>query len=98
MHPPRDIKQALSLHMDCGLPSPMLADINYVEIMTNVVRKYKSIPKCKEMISDSMFHHLARLYERTSMDSFGHAVIHWIILGCYTSLNWSGAPITTRCS
>jgi hypothetical protein len=36
------------------------------------------------MLSDSMFHYLARLYKRASADSFIHAIINWIVLGCYT--------------
>ena len=49
-------QQALSLHMDRGLPHPTLAN-NYIKIMTNAVRKYESVPKRNEMVSDSMFHY-----------------------------------------
>ena len=70
--------------MDQGLTHPMLANINYIKIITNAVKKHESVPKNKVMVSDSMFHYLARLYRCPSPDSFVHAVINWIILGCYT--------------
>ena len=50
------IKQALSLHANCGLPNPRLADLDYIKIMSNAVKKYKDVPKCQDMISDGMFH------------------------------------------
>ncbi len=50
------IRQALALHTDRGLPNPKLADLDYIKIMTNAVKKYKSVPKHQEMISDGMFH------------------------------------------
>ncbi len=53
------IKQALALHIDRGLPNPRLADIDYIKIMSNAVKKYEDVPKCQEMISDSMFHFIA---------------------------------------
>ena len=73
-----------SLSTDQGLPSPSLADVNYMKIMMTAVKKYELVLKCNEMISDSMFHHIATLYKHTSQDLFIHAVIDWIILGCYT--------------
>ena len=53
------VSQALSLHADRGLTSPSLADVNYIKTMTNAVKKYKTVPKRKEMIFDSMFHYIA---------------------------------------
>jgi hypothetical protein len=85
------VSQALSLHTDRGLTNPNLADINYIKIMTNAVKKYETVPNRKEMISDSMFHYMATLYKRASDDSFVHAVVDWITLGCYTGfrkLEW----------
>ena len=41
------------------------------------------------MISDSMFHYLSRLYKCTSIDSFVHVIIDWIVLGCYTGFRKS---------
>ena len=76
------IRQATALHTDRGLPSPQGADINCVKIMTNSVKKYETVPKRKEMISDSMFHYIATLYKCASDDSFAHAVVDWITLGC----------------
>ena len=70
--------------MDRGLPSPSLANVNYIKIMTNAVKKYKTVPKHKEMISNSMFHYIATLYKRAFENSFIHAVVDWITLGCYT--------------
>lgn len=83
------VSQALSLHTDCGLTNPNLADINYIKIMTNAVKKYETVPNRKEMISDSMFHYMATLYKRASDDSFVHAVVDWITLGCYTGFRKS---------
>jgi hypothetical protein len=52
--------------------------------MTNAIKKYKTVPKRKEMISDSMFHYLAKLASRASEDSLVRAIMDWIALGCYT--------------
>jgi len=52
--------------------------------MTNAVKKYETVPKHKEMISNSMFHYIATLYKRSSNDSFVNAAVDWITLGCYT--------------
>ena len=57
--------------------------------MTNAVRKYESIPKRKDMVPDSIFHYLAHLYRHASLDSFIHAIIDWIILGCYINFQKS---------
>ena len=67
-----------------GATKPHTRRFNYIIIMTNAVKKYKTVPKHQEMISDSMFHHIACLYIGASADSFVHDVIDWIILGCYT--------------
>ena len=53
------IRQSLALHSDRGLPNPKLADLDYIKIMTNAVKKYKSVPKHQEMISNGMFHFIA---------------------------------------
>jgi len=81
----------LSLHTNCRLPSPPLADVNYIKIMTNAVKKYETVPKRKEMISGSMFHYIATLSKCASEESFVHAVFDWIALGSYTGfqkLEW----------
>jgi hypothetical protein len=52
--------------------------------MTNAIKKYETVPKHKEMISDSMFHYIANLASRTSEDSLVRTVTDWIALGCYT--------------
>ncbi len=41
------------------------------------------------MISDGMFHFIARLAKRSSQDSFIRAVTDWIILGAYTRFSKS---------
>ena len=75
--------------MDRGLPSPSLADVNYIKIMTNAVKKYVTVPKHKEMISDSIFHYIAILSKRASKDSFVHTIVNWITLSCYTGFRKS---------
>jgi hypothetical protein len=57
--------------------------------MTNAVKKYKTVPKRKEMISNSMFHYIANLASRTSKDSLVHTITDWIALGCYTGFRKS---------
>ena len=52
--------------------------------MTNAVKKYETVPNRKEMISNSMFHHIATLHKCATNDSFVHSVVVWIALGCYT--------------
>ena len=83
------IRQAPSLHTDRGLPSPHGADVNYVKIMTNAVKKYKTVPKRKEMISDSMFHYITDLAPRASVDSLVRAISDWIVLKSYTGFRKS---------
>ena len=76
------IEQGLCFHTNCGFPNPSVADLNYIKITTNAVKKYKTVPKCKEMISDSMFHYIAKLASHASRDSLVHAIVNWIALGC----------------
>jgi hypothetical protein len=42
--------------------------------MTNAVKKYETVPKRKEMISDSMFHYIAKLASRASEDLLARAI------------------------
>jgi hypothetical protein len=56
------IKQALQLHEHQHLPNPKQKDINYIKIMTDDVKKWDEVPKHQEMISDSMFCHMTKLY------------------------------------
>jgi hypothetical protein len=53
--------------------------------MTNAVKKYETVPKCKEMISSSLFHYIANLASRASKDLLVCAITDWIVLGWYTS-------------
>jgi hypothetical protein len=76
------IKQAVSSHIDRGLPNPQHLDINNINVMTNAVKRYKTVPKCKEMISDSMFHYITNLASRASEDSLVRAIMDWITLSC----------------
>jgi ABC-type transport system substrate-binding protein len=57
--------------------------------MTDAVKKYESIPKRKEMITDSMFHYIAKLASRSAKDSLTRAMVDWIVLGCYTGFRKS---------
>ena len=83
------IKQAVTLHTDRGLPNPQQVDINYIKVMTNAIKKYETVPKRKEMISDSMFHYIVNLASRASTDSLVSAITDWIVLGCYTGFRKS---------
>jgi hypothetical protein len=58
-------------------------------MMTNAIQKYKTVPKCKEMISNSMFHYISNLASHASKDFLVHAITVWIALGCYTSFHKS---------
>ena len=68
------LKQALSLHANHGLPNPKLADLDYIKIMTNTVKKYETVPKQQEMISNSMFHYIACLTHHTSHESLVRSI------------------------
>jgi hypothetical protein len=57
--------------------------------MTNALKKYETVPKRKEMISNSMFHYIANLASRTAEDLLVRAVTDWIVLGCYTGFRKS---------
>ena len=83
------ISQALSLHDDCSLPGPCVADINYLKIMTSAVKKWESIPRHQEMISNIMFNYMARLFCCTSPNSLINVIIDWIILVSYTGFHKS---------
>ena len=50
------VKQATSLHEDCGLAHRKLVDLGYIKIMTDTVKKFETVPKQHEMISNSIFH------------------------------------------
>jgi hypothetical protein len=86
---PGYIKQAIALHTNRGLPNPHQVDINYIKVMTNAIKKYETVPKCKEMISVSMFHYIANLALRASEDLLVCTVTNWIALGCYTGFSKS---------
>jgi hypothetical protein len=83
------VSQALSLHIDRGLTSPSLADINYIKIMTNAVNKYKTVPNHKEMISDSMFNYTHPTTHLSTQSSTGSPSA-----ATQGSGNRSGAPTT----
>ena len=52
--------------------------------MANAVKKYKTVPNCKEMISNSMFPYITALSKCVFDDSYVHAINDWITLGGYT--------------
>jgi hypothetical protein len=83
------IKQAIALHTNRGLLNLQQVDINYIKVMTNAIKKYETVPKRKEMISDSIFHSIANLASRASKVSLVHMVTDWIALGCYTGFRKS---------
>jgi hypothetical protein len=56
--------------------------------MTNAIKKYETVPRRKEMISDSMFRDIANLASRAS-ESLVCAVTDGIVLGCYTGFQKS---------
>jgi hypothetical protein len=49
--------------------------------MTNAIKKYKTVPRRKEMISDGMFHYITTLASRAYENSLVRAVTDWIALG-----------------
>jgi hypothetical protein len=57
--------------------------------MTNAVKKYKTVPKRKEMISNSMLHYIANLASWASEDWLVRAITDWIALGYYTGFQKS---------
>jgi hypothetical protein len=50
--------------------------------MTNAVKIYETDPKCKEMISNSMFHYITNLTSCASEDLLVCTIMDWIALGC----------------
>ena len=59
--------------------------------MTDAIKKYETVPKFKETISNSMLHYIAKLTSRSSRDSLICAMADWIALSCYTGfwkLEW----------
>lgn len=80
------IKQAIECHKCRQLPSPELADINYVKIITNAVKKYEKVPNRREMIHDVMFQHIIQIYKKhkdTSPNDLITALCEWMFLGRY---------------
>ena len=56
------VKMACKCHTDLGLPSPRLADTDYISVILDAVKKYQSVPDRREMIHDSMYRHLVHEY------------------------------------
>ena len=83
------IKQAPQLHVHRHLPSPKTADLNYIKIMTDAVKKWEAVPKRQEMISDSMFHYMVKLYGQAHPDSLVASLCEWCFLGRYTGFRKS---------
>lgn len=80
------IKQAIDIHLNRKLPSPALADMNYIKIITEAVRKYERVPNRREMIHDTMFHFILELYKqhrKNSPDGLISALCEWLFIGRY---------------
>jgi hypothetical protein len=60
------IKQAIALYTNRRPFNAHQIVINCIKVMTNAGKKYKTVPKHKEMISDSMFHYIANLASHSS--------------------------------
>jgi hypothetical protein len=55
--------------------------------MTNAIKNYRTVPKGKEMISDSIFHYISNLSSCASKDLLVHSITNWIALGSYTGFH-----------
>ena len=66
-----------------GFPLPKSDDLDCIKIMTDTIKKYKTVPKQQEIISNSMFHYIAYLACHASNNSLFRAITNWIILRCY---------------
>jgi hypothetical protein len=95
------IKQAINCHTNRKLPSPALADTNYIKTITDAVKKYERVPNRREMIHDAMFTFLVKLYKqhrKSSPDGLITALCEWFFLGRYVgfrSAEWCHDSPTT---
>lgn len=90
------IRMAVRCHTDRRLPSPRQADMDFVAVILDAVRKYQSVPKRREIIHDNMFEHLVAMHTRlskTNPDALVPATIEWFLLG-----RWVGPRRSEWCS
>lgn len=86
------IGQAVELHTQRNLPSPRSADIDFVRIITEAVRKYEKVPDRREMIHDAMYLEMVRLYKKylpSDPDCLVVALCEWMFLGRYVGFRKS---------
>ena len=95
------VKMACKCHTDLGLPSPRLADTDYISVILDAVKKYQCVPDRREMIHDSMYRHLVHEYESSVSghpDSLGPALAEWLFLGRWVGMRkseWCGDSPTS---
>lgn len=99
------IKQAINCHTNRKLPSPALADTNYIKTITDAVKKYEQVPNRREMIHDAMFIFLVKLYKqhrKSSPDGLITALCEWfswVVTLAFAALNGATiAPLPTNAS
>ena len=90
------IRTAVKCHTDCKLPSPRTADIDYVAVILDAVRKYEKVPNRREMIHDAMYDQILVMYKshvKSSPDHLLPALIEWLLLA-----RWVGPRKSEWCS
>jgi hypothetical protein len=58
------LAQVVELHTQRNLPSPRSAEMDFVKVITDAVKTYEQVPNRREMIHDSMYHHMLQQYRR----------------------------------
>jgi hypothetical protein len=95
------VQQAIACHTSRKLPSPTMADMDYIKTITEAVRKYEKVPNRREMIHDAMFHFIIQQYKKFrthSPDALVTALCEWLVLGRYVgfrSAEWCHESPTT---
>jgi DNA-dependent RNA polymerase auxiliary subunit epsilon len=86
------IAQALECHAQRKLVSPLTAEVDFIKIISNAVRKYEKVPNRREMIHDSMYHHMISLknkFCKSHPDCLVVALCDWMFLGRYVGFRKS---------
>ena len=95
------VRLAIKCHTDRRLPSPRLADTDYITVILDAVRKYQKVPDRREMIHDSMYEHLLERYAEASRihpDAQPAALMEWLFLGRWVGprkSEWCGESATS---
>lgn len=90
------VRAAVKCHTDRHLPSPLTADIDYVGIILDAVKKYEKVPDRREMIHDSMYTNILKTYRMEvphSPDHLTPSLIEWLLLA-----RWVGPRKSEWCS